>query len=151
MSKSPKVWGSSPILRKYQYELLHDNGTNLHDSHGVIVENGWNVLARELIGRIGDKETRFANGSITDYNTSVRRQRLAQARLIPSRHRQHSARQSVLHPVRVRLNNTNHPAHVSIFRPEHYCKQRNSRKAHPNDITVGRAPRTLSNEGEELT
>lgn len=36
---------------------------------GIIVEHSWNVLSRERIGGVGDQQTGFTDGAITDNDT----------------------------------------------------------------------------------
>jgi len=43
-----------------------------HNVCGVIVENGWDVLAREGIGGVRDQETRLSDGSVTGNNALKR-------------------------------------------------------------------------------
>ena len=37
-----------------------------HDSHGIVVKNGWHVLLWEFVGGIRDQQTCFTNGTITN-------------------------------------------------------------------------------------
>lgn len=39
-----------------------------HDGHGVVVKDGGDVFGGEFVGRVGNQETRFADGTISHDN-----------------------------------------------------------------------------------
>lgn len=44
---------------------------DVHDSHGIVVEDGGNVFGREFVGGVADEQASFPNGTVTDHNASV--------------------------------------------------------------------------------
>ena len=46
-----------------------DLGSNLHDSNGIIVEDGGDVLGGELVGGVGNQQAGLADGTVTNDDT----------------------------------------------------------------------------------
>lgn len=46
----------------------HLRGVDLHDGHGIVVEDGWDILRRKLVGGVGDEEAGLADGTVADYD-----------------------------------------------------------------------------------
>lgn len=44
---------------------------HLHDSHGIIVENSWNVFRGEFVGGVADQQACLPNRTVADHHTSV--------------------------------------------------------------------------------
>lgn len=43
-----------------------------HDRDGIVVENGWHVLRREFVGRIGDEQARLTDGTVAHHDALYR-------------------------------------------------------------------------------
>ncbi len=42
---------------------------SLHDSNRIVIEDGWNIFRRELVGGIRNEETGLSDSTVTDDNT----------------------------------------------------------------------------------
>lgn len=53
--------------------LTEEIEPHLHDRDRIIIEDSWNIFARELVCRVGNEEARLSNGTVThDYTPSTR-------------------------------------------------------------------------------
>jgi len=55
---------------KEEIQARH-RGCHSHDGNGVVVEHGGNIFRGEFVSRVADEEACFANGTVTDDNTSI--------------------------------------------------------------------------------
>jgi hypothetical protein len=67
VSNSPRVYGSSPILHESQWGYLHPR-IDLHDCHGIVVEDGGHIFRGEFVGGVRNQQTGLSNRTVADNN-----------------------------------------------------------------------------------